>query len=68
MALFGDVYFPFDPTLSAADDLASVPIERRFEEGPRIFEQYRLDEKGIVQVLIRNIDFGYERSYRLGRA
>jgi molecular chaperone DnaK (HSP70) len=68
MALFGDVYFPFDPTLSAADDLASVPVERRFEDGPRIFEQYCLDEKGIVQVLIRNVDFGYERSYRLGRA
>ncbi|HXN30750.1 MAG TPA: Hsp70 family protein [Polyangiaceae bacterium] len=68
MALFGDVYFPFDPTLSRADDLASVPVERRFDEGPRIFEQYSLDENGIVDVLIRNVDCGYERSYRLGRA
>ena len=68
MALFGDVYFPFDATLSRADDLASVPIERRFDEGPRIFEQYSLDENGIVDVLIRNVDSGYERSYRLGRA
>ena len=68
MALFGDVYFPFDPTLSRADDLASVPVERRFDEGPRIFEQYSLDENGIVDVLIRNVDSGYERSYRLGRA
>jgi molecular chaperone DnaK (HSP70) len=67
MSLFGDVYFPFDPTLNGADDLASVPVERRLEEGPRIFEQYSLDENGIVDVLIRNIDSGYERSYRLAR-
>jgi molecular chaperone DnaK (HSP70) len=66
MALFGDVHFPFDPTLSATGDLAAVPVERRYEEGPHIFEQYSLDEHGIVQVLIRNIDSGYERSYRLG--
>lgn len=67
MAPFGDVYFPFDPTLSAADDLAAVPIERRFDQGPHIFEQYSLDENGIVDVVIRNIDSGYERAYRLGR-
>jgi molecular chaperone DnaK (HSP70) len=68
MALFADVYFPFDPTLRAADDLARVPVERRFDEGPRIFEQYSLDANGIVDIRIRNIDSGYERSYRLGRA
>jgi molecular chaperone DnaK (HSP70) len=66
MALFADVYFPFDPTLSAYGDLARVPIERRFEQGPRIFEKYSLDSSGIVDVLIRNEDSGYERSYRLG--
>jgi hypothetical protein len=68
MALFGDVYFPFDPNLSGRNDLASVPVERRFGEGPRICEQYSLDENGIVDVCIRNVDSGYERSYRLGRA
>jgi molecular chaperone DnaK (HSP70) len=67
MALFGDVYFPFDPALSGAGDLASVPVERRWQEGPRISEQYSLDEHGMVSVLIRNIDSGYERSYRLTR-
>ena len=68
MALFGDVYFPFDPSLSGRSDLDSVPVERRFGEGPRICEQYSLDENGIVDVRIRNVDSGYERSYRLGRA
>jgi molecular chaperone DnaK (HSP70) len=68
MALFGDVYFPFDPTLGGAKDLSLVPVERQQGEGPRICEQYSLDEHGIVDVLIRNVDTGYERSYRLGRA
>jgi molecular chaperone DnaK (HSP70) len=68
MALYGDVYFPFDPALSAADDLASVPVQRVWQEGPNIFEQYSLDENGIVKVLIRNVDSGYERSYELARA
>jgi len=68
MALFADVYFPFDATLRATDDLASVPVERRLEDGPRIHEHYSLDENGMVDVLIRNVDCGYERSYRLGRA
>jgi molecular chaperone DnaK (HSP70) len=68
MALFGDVYFPFDPALTGADNLATVPVERRWQEGPRIFEQYSLDENGIVKVLIRNVDSGYERCYELARA
>jgi len=68
MAMYGDVYFPFDPALSGAHDLASVPVERRWQEGPHIFEQYSLDENGIVKVLIRNVDSGYERSYELARS
>ncbi len=67
MSPFGDVYFPFDPTLSSAQDLASVRVERSGDAGPRIEEQYSLDENGIVDVVIRNLDSGYERSYRLGR-
>jgi molecular chaperone DnaK (HSP70) len=67
MAPFGDVYFPFDVTLSGAADLTSVPVPRRRDQGPRIVEQYSLDENGIVDVVIRNLDSGYERSYRLGR-
>jgi molecular chaperone DnaK (HSP70) len=62
MTVFGDVRFPFD----AALDAASAPIERRPGEGPRIEESYSLDARGIVEVVIRNLDAGYERSYRLG--
>ena len=67
MALFGDVYFPFDPGLRSAGDLASVPVERRPEQGPQVTEHYSLDDKGMVGVVIRDQDSGFERSYRLGR-
>jgi molecular chaperone DnaK (HSP70) len=67
MALFGDVYFPFDARLHEARDLAGVPVERRGEQGPRVTERYRLDDKGMVDVVICDQDSGYERSYRLGR-
>jgi molecular chaperone DnaK (HSP70) len=66
MALFGDVYFPFDPRFADAGDLSSVPVERQFDEGPTIVERYSLDGHGIVDVTIKNLDSGYERAYRLG--
>ncbi len=69
MSLCGDVLFPFDPRLSGENDLASVPVERRpgdAGDGPRIVEHYSVDPNGIVEVVIRNADAGYERAYRLG--
>lgn len=67
MALFGDVRFPFDPQLHEARDLASVPVERWGDRGPLVTEHYRLDDKGMVDVVIRDQDSGFERAYRLGR-
>jgi molecular chaperone DnaK (HSP70) len=67
MALFGDVRFPFDPGLHEARDLAGVPVERWGDRGPQVTERYRLDDKGMVDVVIRDQDSGYERAYRLGR-
>jgi molecular chaperone DnaK (HSP70) len=66
MALFGDIYFPFDPRLVGSGDLSGIPVERVAEEGPRIVERYSLDDHGIVDVLIRNLDSGHERAFRLG--
>jgi molecular chaperone DnaK (HSP70) len=65
MTLFGDVHFPFDPGL-ANHDVTSVPVERSMAEGPQIEESYSLDERGMVEVVIRNLDAGYERVFRLG--
>ncbi len=64
MALYGDLYFPFDASLRNAD-LSSIPVLRAAGEGPQIVEEYSLDESGIVGVLIRNLDSGDQRSYRL---
>ncbi len=64
MTLFGEVCFPFDASL-AERDAAAVRVERT-TDGPRIEERYSLDERGIVDVVIRNLDAGYERTFRLG--
>jgi molecular chaperone DnaK (HSP70) len=66
MALYGDVYFPFDPRLAETADLARVAVQRSGADGPRIVERYALEKSGIVDVLIQNVDTGYERAYRLG--
>jgi molecular chaperone DnaK (HSP70) len=68
MALYGDVYFPFDRALHQAPDLAGVRIERRGEQGPPVLERYSLDDKGIVEIVIRDVESGFERTYRLARA
>jgi molecular chaperone DnaK (HSP70) len=66
MTVSGDVLFPFDPDLVASVDLSAVPVERIGARGPRIEEEYSLDEHGIVAITIKNVDAGFERVYRLG--
>jgi molecular chaperone DnaK (HSP70) len=66
MVLSGDVLFPFEPRLGEkVDELAGVAVERLGEHGPRIEEEYALDENGIVAVTIRNAETGHERVFRL---
>jgi molecular chaperone DnaK (HSP70) len=63
----GDVLFPFDPALRESTlDLREVPVQRMHDGGPRIEEEYTLDERGMVAVTIRNLDADYQRVYRLG--
>ena len=68
MMISGDVFFPFDPGLgdAAPGDLTGIQIERMSAKGPRIEEEYSLDEHGIVAITIKNVDAGFERVYRLG--
>jgi molecular chaperone DnaK (HSP70) len=68
MTLYRDVYFPFDQALRGAGDLTDVRIERRSEQGPPVLERYSLDDSGIVEVVIQDVDSGYERTYRLARS
>ena len=68
MMISGDVFFPFDPDLgnTAPNELPGIQIERMSAKGPRIEEEYSLDEHGIVAITIKNVDAGFERVYRLG--
>jgi hypothetical protein len=69
MMLSGNDYFPFDPDLyETASDLATVPVRRLDAGGPRIEEEYALDENGLVAVTIRDLDSGFTRAHRLGIA
>ena len=65
MMVSGDVLFPFEADLDAAS-LRGVAVQRIAARGPRIEEQYALDENGIVAITIKNLDAGFERVYRLG--
>jgi molecular chaperone DnaK (HSP70) len=67
IALCGDALFPFDPALLGERDLATIPVDRLAERGPRIEEHYLLDHNGIVRVRIVNADSGYERTFEVGR-
>lgn len=66
MMLSGDVLFPFQAELRKDSDLADVTVRRLGEQGPRIEEEYELDEHGLVAVTIRDLDNGFSREHRLG--
>ncbi|MDF2693164.1 MAG: hypothetical protein K0S65_1547 [Labilithrix sp.] len=66
MIFSGDVLFPFEAHLGDRD-LVGVRVERVDPHaGPRIEEEYVLDEHGIVAVTIKNLDAGFERVFQLG--
>ncbi|HVH43572.1 MAG TPA: Hsp70 family protein [Labilithrix sp.] len=66
MVFSGDVLFPFESRLGDRE-LTDVRVERRVDQaGPRIEEEYALDEHGIVEVKIKNLDAGFERVFQLG--
>lgn len=67
LAPFADVLFPFDPSLrEREDDLTNVPVVRRDGEGPLVEEAYEVDARGVVRVVMRDLESGFERVYRLG--
>jgi molecular chaperone DnaK (HSP70) len=64
---FGEVLFPFDPTLHAVGaDLSAARVQRMGMAGPLIRERYVVDAHGIVEVKIANLDGAYELAYRIG--
>ncbi len=63
---FADVMFPFAPELRERIDLADVQVERFSGDGPLIEERYAVDDAGIAELTIADLDSGYQRHHRLG--
>jgi len=68
ITVWDGIRFPFDASLEATEDLASIMVDHvPMETHQTIQERYACDASGSLAVVIRNLDTGYERSYRLGR-
>jgi molecular chaperone DnaK (HSP70) len=61
----GEVLFPFDADLRGAR-LDAVPVERLAQGGPLVEERWAIDDRGIVQLTITDLESGYRQEHRLG--
>jgi molecular chaperone DnaK (HSP70) len=68
IAVWDEVWFPFDPALASDPDLQRVPVAR-FDAaaGQELEECYVCTAAGTVGVTIRNVTARYEREYAIGR-
>jgi len=67
IALWQDVYFPYDPKLRDRKDLAKISIERHpGVSSQEVTEAYEYNEEGIIQVEIENKTSGYKKVFTLG--
>jgi molecular chaperone DnaK len=64
---FGEVLFPFEPSLRGADGLAECEV-MRVEAGPEVEERYVCDASGAVRVSLTILEDGYTRKFELTRA
>jgi len=68
IAVWDEVYFPFDPRFREANELNSVPVRHSTTaETQEIEERYSCSSSGAVEVEISNKSAGYSKQYRLGR-
>jgi len=66
IAVWPNIYFPYDPVLADRESLAGIPIEKRVDlSSQEVNETYVYDAGGIIRVEIENCTGGYRRSYRL---
>jgi hypothetical protein len=67
IALWQDVFFPYNPKLQDRDDLPKIPIERYSGVSPQeVTEAYEYSEEGIIRVEIENKTSGYKKLFTLG--
>jgi molecular chaperone DnaK (HSP70) len=69
VTVWGDIRFPFDPSLRGVSDLSMVSISQREERagGGEVEEEYFCDASGLVTVTIRDRRAVYQRDYALAR-
>jgi molecular chaperone DnaK (HSP70) len=60
------IWFPFDPALRDAANLAEIPVQRLDNSAPEIEERYSCSTHGIFEVTLTAED-GYHRSHRIAR-
>lgn len=66
LTVWRDIFFPYDPELTAKRDLRRIPVNSCPElSSQEIVEKYDYDIEGIVQVEIENRTSGYRRRFRL---
>jgi len=67
IALWKDVYFPYDPGLRNRKDLRRVPVQVLPElSSQEVTETYEYDEQGLIRVEIENRTSGYRKHFNLG--
>jgi molecular chaperone DnaK (HSP70) len=67
LPFFGEIVFPFDRALQVEGySVDHVPVARMRGPGPIVRERYTLDEHGIVQLTMTDLESGYERAFRIG--
>ncbi len=67
IALWQDVYFPYDPKLRHRKDLSKISIEKHPAlSSEEVTETYEYNEQGIIQVQIENKTSGYKKLFTLG--
>jgi molecular chaperone DnaK (HSP70) len=67
IALWKEIFFPYDPLLRKQKDLARIPVESRPDLlSQEITETYEYDLEGRIRVSIENRTSGYRKVFDLG--
>jgi len=68
IAVWDEIWFPFDPALADARSLEALSVvHSKDAEEQEAEEHYACDSAGVVTVTIRNLTSQYGREFRLGR-
>ena len=68
MALWDEIYFPFEPGIKPSEDLKGVPVAYSTSAAKQSIEElYECDSGGSITVTISNKTTGSSRAYRLGK-